>query len=84
MEEAKQQRELPAYRSKSVAEMLQMFYAYSTHATATQITVVQKPIDVRTPFPGIFNKFVQSDGNVDGTARPDDQSKYSSIILLEK
>lgn len=73
IQESKNQHKLPAYQCDSISEMLQMFYSYSTHATASSITVVQKPLDVRTPFPKFFSKFVHRDGNIGKKIQTDNQ-----------
>ncbi|KAJ8925913.1 hypothetical protein NQ315_009765 [Exocentrus adspersus] len=67
---AEKQRNLPAYKCDSITEMLSLYLSYSTHATINNVTVVRKPLDVKTPFPRIFDEFIGQAGYVGATPRP--------------
>lgn len=66
---------MPAYRCDSIAEMMQMYISYSTHATATNVTIVHKPLGVKNPFPKFFSECVDVDGQVIENPRPQELSK---------
>ncbi|XP_053602509.1 protein misato [Plodia interpunctella] len=55
MNEAKAQLNLPAYRCNNVKEMFQLFFQASNFLSATNITVCEKPLQLKTPYPKIFS-----------------------------
>nr|XP_023030368.1 protein misato [Leptinotarsa decemlineata] len=71
LNQAQKQRELPAYRCDSIEEMLTLFLSYTSEATASNVTVVHKPLDVRNPFPRIFNRNIGQNGCVSEFERAD-------------
>ncbi|CAG9820461.1 unnamed protein product [Phaedon cochleariae] len=66
---AGKQRELPAYRCRTIEEMMAMYLSYSTQATASNVTVVHKGLDVRSTFPRVFRGEVGKDGVVSAFPR---------------
>lgn len=61
---AGKQKDMPAYKYNTISEMLSYYYSCTLYATATNVTVVEKPLPVKTPFPKIFDKVLDVDGNV--------------------
>lgn len=80
LEQAKGQKELPAYRCDTVANMLEMYLSYSTHATVSNVTTVRKPLSVNNPFPKIFNK----DVGIHGEVYENDLSEMSKFFFSKK
>lgn len=68
--EAKKQLDLPAYKTNSVQEMLSLYLSCSTYATASNVTVVNRGMSTRTPFPNLFDERLNGDGNVAASSRP--------------
>lgn len=69
MKEAKEQVNLPAYRCNNVKEMFQLYFQASNFLSATNVTICEKPLEIKAPYPKIFsdglNKygFVKSDNH---------------------
>lgn len=69
MKEAKQQMNIPAYRCTNVKEMFELYFQANNFLSATNLTICEKPLEVKTPFPKFFapelNKygFVGSEGD---------------------
>lgn len=74
---AQKQQNLPGYECNSITEMLNLYLSYSTYATINNVTVVHKSLDVRTPFPRIFDSSINQDGYVSAIPRPQHLSKFS-------
>ncbi|XP_041976785.1 protein misato [Aricia agestis] len=53
--EAKEQMNLPAYRCNNVKEMFELYFQANNFLSATNMTVCEKPMDIKTPFPSIFS-----------------------------
>ncbi|CAG9854358.1 unnamed protein product [Phyllotreta striolata] len=81
LNKAEKQRELPAYRTKDIKEMMTMYLAYSTETTASIVTVGHEPLVVRSPFPQIFTKNLTSNGFLSNMRRSN-ENKVESIPLL--
>lgn len=64
IQQAKKQQRMPAYKCSSVHEMMTLYFACSCHATATHLTDVKTPMNIKEPFPKIFNKNVYSNGDI--------------------
>lgn len=68
LKEAKEQQNIPAYRCSSVKEMFELYFQANNFLSATNVTICEKPLEIKTPFPKIFSKnlnkygFVRSDG----------------------
>ncbi|XP_026751248.1 protein misato [Galleria mellonella] len=71
MKEAKDQINLPAYRCNTVKEMFQLYFQASNFLSATNMTVCEKPLELKVPFPNFFsdnlNKygFIKSDNRIE-------------------
>lgn len=71
---AGQQQNTPAYKCKTVNEMLSYYMSCTCYASATNITNIQKPLNVVKPFPNIFHSSVGIDGNIHPEPRPQNTS----------
>lgn len=52
-----------------------MYFSYSTHATASNVTVIHKPLGVKNPFPQIFDEHVEGNGDISKYPRPAELSE---------
>lgn len=72
MKEAKEQMNLAAYRCSNVKEMFELYFQANNFLSATNVTVCEKPLEVKTPFPRIFSNelnkygYVQNENNQEG------------------
>ncbi|XP_015603169.1 protein misato [Cephus cinctus] len=64
LHDARKQMAKPAYRCSTVHEMMTMYLAYSCHASATHLTVINEPLKIKNPFPKIFNNNVHANGDI--------------------
>ncbi|KAI5645248.1 misato segment II tubulin-like domain-containing protein [Phthorimaea operculella] len=55
LKEAKEQMNIPAYRCNSVKEMFELYFQAHNFLSATNVTVCEKPLELKTPFPKIFS-----------------------------
>ncbi|CAH0555750.1 unnamed protein product [Brassicogethes aeneus] len=76
---AEKQRDLPAFKCKTVSEMLTFYYQCTQYASATNVTSVQKALPVKTPFPKFFNQKLDFTGNFTNSEQ---LSKPESIPVL--
>lgn len=76
LDKAQKQRELPAYRANSIQEMMALYLAYTTDATANNVTVVQEALNVKSPFPQIFAKNIGKNGFISDHNRLSETSEY--------
>ncbi|KAJ8731844.1 hypothetical protein PYW08_014574 [Mythimna loreyi] len=69
LKEAKEQMNIPAYRCNSVKEMFELYFQANNFLSATNVTICEKPLEVKTPFPRFFSNelnkygFIRSDAN---------------------
>lgn len=56
IKEAKNQKNLPAYKCNNVHEMFELYFQANNFLSATNVTIVEKPLDIKTPFPRFFSK----------------------------
>ncbi|KAJ8962036.1 hypothetical protein NQ314_005818 [Rhamnusium bicolor] len=63
-------RNTPAYKCDTITDMLNLYLSYATNATSN-VTVVSKPLDVKPPYPNIFDKFINQNGYVSAEQRPE-------------
>lgn len=66
---AREQMIMPAYRCNNVKEMFELYLQATNLLTATNITVMEKPLDIKTPFPKIFSDDLNTYGFVKKDAR---------------
>ncbi|KAF7279810.1 hypothetical protein GWI33_006732 [Rhynchophorus ferrugineus] len=78
---AGQQRDMPAYKYNTVKDMLEYYLACTTYATASNVTSIEKPLQVNAPYPEIFDQYIGQDGNVYASSRYDD-TKVQSIPIM--
>ncbi|XP_023954614.2 protein misato [Bicyclus anynana] len=64
MKEAKDQMKLAAYRCSNVKEMFELYFQANNFLSATNVTVSEKPLDLKTPFPNIFSDCLNKYGFV--------------------
>lgn len=76
------QQALPAYRCETVKDALEFYLACTTYATASHVTVLDKPLSTANPFPDIFDQSIGVDGNVNAIARMDHTSKIISQLSV--
>ncbi|KAM3962315.1 misato mitochondrial distribution and morphology regulator [Aphomia sociella] len=55
LKEAKEQINLPAYRCNNVKEMFQLYFQASNFLSATNVTVCEKPLELKMPYPKIHS-----------------------------
>ncbi|XP_050342835.1 protein misato [Nymphalis io] len=73
MKEAKEQMNLAAYRCTNVKEMFELYFQANNFLSATNVTVCEKALELKTPYPSIFsdnlNKygFVRDNNQVEKT-----------------
>ncbi|CAB3243234.1 unnamed protein product [Arctia plantaginis] len=79
LKEAKEQMNLPAYRCSNVKEMFELYFQANNFLSATNVTVCEKPLEVKTPYPNIFS----SDLNKYGFIRNDNsQEKVENCAVI--
>ncbi|GBP63300.1 Protein misato [Eumeta japonica] len=54
--EANKQQNLAAYRCNSIKEMFELYLQSTNFLSATNVEIVNKPINLKTPFPKIFSE----------------------------
>lgn len=62
--DAKQQQNIPAYRCNSLKEMFELYFQASNFLSATDITIAEKPLDLKAPYPKIFSNSLNKYGFV--------------------
>lgn len=65
LKQAKEQMNIPAYRCNSVKEMFELYFQANNFLSATNVTVCEKPLELKTPFPKIFSNDLNKYGFVD-------------------
>ncbi|KAL3285700.1 hypothetical protein HHI36_000231 [Cryptolaemus montrouzieri] len=63
------QKDLPAYKCETIREMLEFYLSCTTFTSINNVTVVDSRLNVETPFPKIFDKFVGQKGNIFASPR---------------
>lgn len=58
------QKDMPAYKCNTVKEMMEYYLSCTTYASASNVTSVEKPLPVKTPFPDIFDEVIGQNGNI--------------------
>ncbi|XP_017882951.1 protein misato [Ceratina calcarata] len=66
MAHAMKQISKPAYRCSSVHEMMTLYLAATCHASATYLSSISSPLNIKCPYPKIFNNNVTETGDVIG------------------
>ncbi|XP_030036783.2 protein misato [Manduca sexta] len=77
--QAKEQMNLPAYRCNSVKEMFELYFQANNFLSATNVTVCDKPLELKTPFPKIFSENLNEYGFVSSDAT---QEKIKSCPII--
>lgn len=63
---AMKQMSKPAYRCSTVHEMMTLYLACTCHASATYLSNVSSPLNIRPPYPRIFDNNVNENGDILG------------------
>ncbi|XP_076658270.1 misato mitochondrial distribution and morphology regulator [Halictus rubicundus] len=66
MAKAMKQVSKPAYRCSTVHEMMMLYIACTSHASATYLSTVSSPLRIKDPYPRIFNNNVTETGDIMG------------------
>lgn len=66
MHQAMKQMSKPAYRCSSVHEMMTLYLAATCHASATYLSNVTSPLNIKCPYPKIFNNNITATGDIMG------------------
>lgn len=77
--EAKAQQNLPAYRCNSVKEMFELYFQANNFLSATNLTVNEQPLNLKTPFPQIFTKNLNKYGFIKNDNRLEDVESCAVI-----
>ncbi|XP_031847149.1 misato mitochondrial distribution and morphology regulator [Nomia melanderi] len=64
MANAMKQMSKPAYRCSTVHEMMTLYLACTSHASATYLSTISSPLKIKDPYPKIFNKNVTATGDI--------------------
>lgn len=78
LKEAKEQMNLPAYRCTNVKEMFELYFQANNFLSATNVTVCEKPLELKTPFPNIFSDSL----NKYGFVKNDNQSQRTESCAV--
>ncbi|XP_075970814.1 misato mitochondrial distribution and morphology regulator [Anticarsia gemmatalis] len=79
MKEAKEQMNLPAYRCSNVKEMFELYFQANNFLSATNVTICEKPLEVKTPYPRIFSNELNKYGFV---RNEDVQQKVENCAVI--
>lgn len=71
LKEAKEQMNLPAYRCNSVKEMFELYFQASNFLSATNVTVCENPLELKTPYPKFFSDDLNKYGLVKNDNTPE-------------
>ncbi|XP_045493080.1 protein misato [Colias croceus] len=69
MKEAKEQMNIPAYRCRDIKEMFELYFQANNFLSATNVTVCDKPLEVKNPYPNIFSDKLNKYGFIQDDAR---------------
>ncbi|XP_012270031.1 protein misato [Orussus abietinus] len=64
LHDARRQMAKPAYRCSTVHEMMSLYLAYTSHASATHLTTIKAGLKIKVPYPAIFNNNVHGNGDI--------------------
>ncbi|XP_044744875.1 protein misato [Coccinella septempunctata] len=81
LSKAGRQKDLPAYKCKTVEEMLQFYLSCTTTLSLNHATSVSNSLEVGEPFPKIFDEFVGFNGSIIGCPRPSTLDVQSVPVL---
>ncbi|RVE52476.1 hypothetical protein evm_002870 [Chilo suppressalis] len=79
LKEAKEQMNLPAYRCSSVKEMFELYFQASNFLSATNVTITENPLELKTPFPRIFSENLNKYGLIKDN---DSQENIKSCAII--
>lgn len=64
LKQAKEQMNIPAYRCNNVKEMFELYFQANNFLSATNVTVCEKALELKTPFPSFFSDSLNKYGFV--------------------
>lgn len=76
---AKEQLNIPAYRCNNVKEMFELYFQANNFLSATNVTVCEKPIELKTPYPRFFSKNLTKYGLID-TGNNDERVESCAVV----
>nr|XP_033328532.1 protein misato isoform X2 [Megalopta genalis] len=82
MAKAMKQMSKPAYRCSSVHEMMMLYLASTSHASATYLTTISSPLIVKDPYPRFFNNNITETGDIMGWPLGNDVKSVSVMAGL--
>ncbi|XP_061710015.1 protein misato [Cydia pomonella] len=71
LQHAKEQMNLPAYRCRDVQEMVELYFQANNFLSATNVTVCDQPLDLKSPYPRIFSENLNKNGFVSNGVNDD-------------
>lgn len=85
IDQAKKQRDMPAYRCETVQNMIEYYLQCTCIYSVNRVTSIGAPMKVKLPFPNIFTENVDRYGNVSpNLARKSNESKYTYCNLFAR
>lgn len=81
LKQAKDQKDVPAYKYDSIKDMLSYYLECTTYVSASHITTIEKPVAIGPVYPKIFDNRVGSDGSI-VIKRPSGISKTLFLFLM--
>ncbi|KAH1014571.1 protein misato [Dendroctonus ponderosae] len=78
---AGKQKAMAAYNCKSVKDMLELFLACSTYATASHVSTISEAMSTKNPFPDLFDDRIGVHGNVSAIPRLE-HTRVESVPIL--
>uniref|UniRef100_A0A2A4JBH0 Misato Segment II tubulin-like domain-containing protein n=1 Tax=Heliothis virescens TaxID=7102 RepID=A0A2A4JBH0_HELVI len=79
MKEAKEQMNIPAYRCSNVKEMFELYFQANNFLSATNVTICEKPLEIKTPYPRFFSTELNKYGFIKSEVR--DENVESCAVV---
>lgn len=79
LKDAKEQMSIPAYRCNSLKEMFDLYFQANNFLSATNVTVCEKALELKNPFPKIFSDRLNKYGFVKNDIQ---QEKVESCSVI--
>lgn len=79
-DKAGRQRKMAAYSCGNIEEMLKLYMSCACYSSATNVLSERKALSVGTPFPGLFDPFIDVEGSVTAEERPRDLREFKLIV----
>ncbi|XP_044735638.1 protein misato [Chrysoperla carnea] len=72
---------MPSYRCSDIREMLLFYLSCTSYATASTVTNILKPVNVKQPYPDIFTENVSIYGDISEQKREKNQHVESAPVI---